>query len=156
MVGSTEAQAIALQLENIAPPRPLTHDLIRNLLDVIQVRITRIVVNDLRENTYYALLNLVVGSESKDIDARPSDAIAVALRMKAPIYVEEEVMRKAAIVEGETPIIDIDDDVSEGDRLEQLNIELNTAVQDERYEEAARIRDEIKKVKASYREKTSS
>ena len=156
VVGSTEAQAIALQLENIAPPRPLTHDLIRNLLDVIQVRVTRVVVNDLRENTYYALINLLLDNESKDIDARPSDAIAVALRMKAPIYVEDEVMRKAAIVEGETPIIDIDDDVTEGDRLEQLNIELNNAVQDERYEEAARIRDEIKKVKASFREKTSS
>ncbi len=59
VVGSTEAQAIALQLENIAPPRPLTHDLIRNLLDLIQVRVTRVVVNDLRENTYYALISLL-------------------------------------------------------------------------------------------------
>jgi bifunctional DNase/RNase len=156
VVGSTEAQAIALQLENIAPPRPLTHDLIRNLLDLIQVRVTRVVVNDLRENTYYALISLLWGNESKEIDARPSDAIAVALRMKAPIFIEEEVMRKAAIVEGETPMAELEDDVTDGDRLEQLTIELNTAVQDERYEEAARIRDEIKKVKASYREKTSS
>ncbi|MBN2355150.1 bifunctional nuclease family protein [candidate division KSB1 bacterium] len=155
VVGSTEAQAIALQLENIAPPRPLTHDLIRNLLELLDVNVVRVVVNDLRDNTYFALINLQCNGLSKEIDARPSDAIALALRMKAPIYIEEEVMRKAAIAEGATPIEETDDDLAPGDRLEQLNIDLINAVQEERYEEAARIRDEIKKVKSHLREKAT-
>jgi bifunctional DNase/RNase len=84
VVGSTEAQAIALQLENISPPRPLTHDLIKNLLESLDVNISRIVVSDLRENTYYALIGLQSDHLFQDVDARPSDAIALALRMNAP------------------------------------------------------------------------
>ncbi len=155
VVGSTEAQAIALQLENIAPPRPLTHDLIRNLLEILEVNVDRVLVNDLRDNTYFALITMTSSGLAKEIDARPSDAIAIALRMKAPIFVEDEVMRKAAIIEGSTPLEEIDDELAPGDRLEQLNIDLINAVQDERYEEAARIRDEIKKVKSHLREKTT-
>jgi len=155
VVGSTEAQAIALQLENIAPPRPLTHDLIRNLLELLGASIVRVVVNDLRDNTYFALINLQSNGSAREIDARPSDAIALALRMKAPIFIDEEVMRKAAIAEGATPVEEHDDELAPGDRLEQLNIDLINAVQDERYEEAARIRDEIKKVKSHLREKTT-
>lgn len=153
VVGSTEAQAIALQLENIAPPRPLTHDLIKNLLDSIDVEISRIVVNDLRENTYFALLGLELDGETKSIDARPSDAIALALRMNADIYVEEDVMSKAAISEKETRMNDDDHDqyLAPGDKLEQLNVDLRNAVQDERYEDAAKIRDEIKKIKNEMR-----
>ena len=110
VVGSTEAQAIALQLENISPPRPLTHDLIKNLLDTIKVQVSRVVVNDLRENTYFALIGLQTNGETKKIDARPSDGIALALRMKAPIYVDEEVMKKAAITEKETAIEEAETD----------------------------------------------
>ncbi|HFE52749.1 MAG TPA: bifunctional nuclease family protein, partial [Bacteroidetes bacterium] len=73
VVGSTEAQAIALQLEKITPPRPLTHDLMKNLLISLGVKVTRVIVNDLRENTYYALISLRVDGEAKEIDARPSD-----------------------------------------------------------------------------------
>ncbi len=155
VVGSTEAQAIALQLENIAPPRPLTHDLIRNLLEILEVNVDRVLVNDLRDNTYFALITMTSDGLAKEIDARPSDAIAIALRMKAPIFVEDEVMRKAAIIEGATPLEEVDDELAPSDRLEQLNIDLINAVQDERYEEAARIRDEIKKVKSHLREKTT-
>lgn len=155
VVGSTEAQAIALQLENIAPPRPLTHDLIRNLLEMLDVTIERVLVNDLRDNTYFALITMSGNGRSKEIDARPSDAIAIALRMNAPIFVAEEVMRKAAIIDGQPPSEDADDEQAPGDRLEQLNIDLINAVQEERYEEAARIRDEIKKVKSHLREKTT-
>jgi len=156
VVGSTEAQAIALQLEKISPPRPLTHDLIKNLLESINVKVSRVVVNDLRENTYFALIGLQRNGDSKDIDARPSDAIAVALRMKAPIFVEEEVMQKAAISEKDVHTAEEPDeeDLTPGDRLEQLNLDLRQAVQDERYEDAARIRDEIKQIKASLREKS--
>ena len=97
VVGSSEAQAIALQLENISPPRPLTHDLIRNLLETLDAKVERIVVNDLRDNTYFALLGLNLNGELRNIDARPSDAIALALRTSAPIFVEGNVMRQAAI-----------------------------------------------------------
>ncbi len=155
VVGSTEAQAIALQLENISPPRPLTHDLIRNLLDTINVQVSRIVVSDLRDNTYFALISLQANSDIKDVDARPSDAIALALRMKSPIFVEEDVMKKAAITDSEADIVTDDEEfeLSPGDQLEQLNVDLRNAVQDERYEDAAMIRDEIKKIKDELREK---
>lgn len=151
VVGSTEAQAIALQLEKISPPRPLTHDLIKNLLDSIKVMVTRIVVNDLRENTYYAAISLKTNGTNKEIDARPSDAIALALRVQAPIYVEENVMKRAAVVEqavrddfeGEFE----DRPFSIVDQLEDLNIKLQKAVREERFEDAARIRDEIIELK---------
>lgn len=157
VVGSSEAQAIALQLENIAPPRPLTHDLIRNLLNTLQAKVERIVVSDLRDNTYYAILGLNMNGELRHIDARPSDAIALALRTEAPIYVEGNVMRQAAISEAdhnlksrsETEALDF---AAPEDILEQLNIDLLKAVQDERYEEAARIRDEIAKLKTELRQ----
>ena len=152
MVGSTEAQAIALQLEKIVPPRPLTHDLMKNLLESVDVNISRIVVNELRENTYFAVIGLQKNGASKSIDARPSDAIALALRVNAPIFVEEDVMQKASITEKDAQIDDIEDDYSPGDRLEQLNVELRSAVQDERYEEAAKIRDEIRKIKEDLRD----
>jgi len=155
VVGSSEAQAIALQLENIAPPRPLTHDLIRNLLSALDVKLERIVVNDLRDNTYYALLDISMGSDSYNIDVRPSDAIALALRAQAPIFVEGNVMRQASITDEETQSQrEIEDDIKSTapeDILEQLNVDLMKAVQEERYEEAAKIRDEITKFKADLR-----
>ena len=154
VVGSTEAQAIALQLEKIVPPRPLTHDLMKNLLDSIDVNVARIVVNELRENTYFALIGLKRNGDTKDIDARPSDAIALALRANAPIFVEEEVMQKASITEKDTHINDGEEDLTPGDQLEQLNVDLRNAVQDERYEDAAKIRDEIKKIQRSLRDKS--
>ncbi|HEX9973595.1 MAG TPA: bifunctional nuclease family protein [bacterium] len=147
VVGAPEAQAIALQLEKISPPRPLTHDLIKNLLDSVKVLVTRIVVNDLRENTYYAAISLKTNGSSKEIDARPSDAIALALRVQAPIYVEENVMKRAAVVEhavDEDYEAEYDDrPFSAIDQLEDLNIKLQKAVREERFEDAAKIRDEI-------------
>ena len=156
VVGSSEAQAIALQLENISPPRPLTHDLIRNLLDTLDAKIERIVVNDLRDNTYFALLGLRMRGEFRNIDARPSDAIALALRSDAPIFVEGSVMRQAAISEGDSSASQNEEDnldlSSPEDILEQLNVDLLKAVQEERYEEAAKIRDEISKIKSELRQ----
>ncbi len=148
VVGSTEAQAIALQLEDITPPRPLTHDLMKNMLDSIQVRVSRIVVNDLRENTYYALIGLKIDSTHAEIDARPSDAIALALRTDSPIFVEDEVMQKAAVSEKETGLMeDYEEEAEPMDKLEKLNIELEKAVNEERYEDAAKLRDEINALK---------
>jgi bifunctional DNase/RNase len=147
VVGGTEAQAIALQLERISPPRPLTHDLMKSLLDCIKATITRIVVNDLRENTYYAAITLKTNGTVREIDARPSDAIALALRMQAPIFVEENVMKRAAIIE-QPPDDMFEKEFESGpmsivDQLEELNIKLQKAVREERFEDAAKIRDEI-------------
>ena len=147
---TTEAQAIALQLEGIMPPRPLTHDLMRNLLQSISVKISKIVVNDLRENTYFAAISLKIKKDDYDIDARPSDAIALALRMQAPIFVMESVMKKAAVVDQITQkenFEESDRPYGDVDQMEELNIKLQKAVRDERFEEAAKIRDEILELK---------
>lgn len=90
-----EARAIARELERISPPRPLTHDLIRNLLNALGAKLRRVTITELRNNTYFALLSLDLRGETLEIDSRPSDAIAVALRMKAPIYATMEVLAKA-------------------------------------------------------------
>jgi len=90
-VGIFEANAIALELEKVAPARPMTHDLITNML--------KVVVTDLKENTFFAVLHLQLGEIEYTVDSRPSDAIALALRVAAPIYVDEEVVRKAKSLE---------------------------------------------------------
>ena len=94
-VGVFEANAIALQIENIATPRPMTHDLLRNILSEIEANVLRIVVSDLRDDTFYAMIYLDRAGGTIAIDARPSDAIALALRTKAPIYVEDSVVESA-------------------------------------------------------------
>ena len=98
-VGIFEANAIALQIENIATPRPMTHDLLRNIITDLQGRVDRIVVSDLKENTFYAIVHLTVRGERVAVDARPSDAIALALRTRAPILVEETVIENAKTVD---------------------------------------------------------
>jgi len=94
-VGVFEANAIALQIENISTPRPMTHDLIKNILTEIEADVQRIVVSDLRDNTFYAMIYLDRDGETIAIDARPSDAIALALRTRAPIFVEDSVVESA-------------------------------------------------------------
>ena len=98
-VGIFEANAIALELEKIPTPRPMTHDLIKNILESIDARLVKVVVTDLRDNTFFAVLHLQVGETEYQVDSRPSDAIALALRVAAPIYVDEEVVRKAKTLE---------------------------------------------------------
>jgi hypothetical protein len=94
-VGVFEANAIALQIENVAPPRPMTHDLLRNVITDLKGAVERVVVTELRDNTFYALIYLRVGADLVAVDARPSDAIALALRARAPIFVEESVIDAA-------------------------------------------------------------
>ena len=139
VVGPAEAQAIALQLEKVSPPRPMTHDLMKNLVDSFKADIARVVVNDLKENTYYATIDLKRNGAQLQVDARPSDAIALALRARAPIFVDEEVMRKAAIGEE----IESVQPQKEEDEIKSLNLQLQMAVKEERYEDAARFRDMI-------------
>src|SRR5262249_13839227 len=89
----------ALQIENISTPRPMTHDLLRNVIQDLNGSVQRIVVSDLQENTFYALIYLIVNGETIAIDARPSDAIALALRTRAPIFIEEKVIDNAKTVD---------------------------------------------------------
>jgi len=98
-VGVFEANAIALQIENVTTPRPMTHDLLRNVIQDLRAHIDKIVVSDLKENTFYALIYLTVNGDVVAIDARPSDAIALALRARAPIFVEERVIDHAKTVD---------------------------------------------------------
>jgi uncharacterized protein len=94
-VGVFEANAIAMQIENIETPRPMTHDLLRNIITDLEGTVDRVVVNDLRDNTFYAVIHLTVRGERVSIDSRPSDAIALALRTRAPILVDESVLDSA-------------------------------------------------------------
>ncbi len=98
-IGMAEASAIAMQLENVQPPRPMTHDLLRNVIEGLDARLERVVVHDLQENTFYAVLVLKHSSGTVVIDARPSDAIALALRFNAPIYVSERVLTEAKTID---------------------------------------------------------
>ncbi|HEY7712851.1 MAG TPA: bifunctional nuclease family protein [Candidatus Entotheonella sp.] len=98
-VGIPEANAIALELEQVPTPRPLTHDLVKNILDGVNATVTRIVVNDLKDSTFYATIFLSLRGEEIRIDSRPSDAIAVALRVKAPIFVTLDVIERAGSID---------------------------------------------------------
>ena len=94
-IGVFEANAIALKIENIQTPRPMTHDLIRNFLEEFNLKVNRIVVNDVRDNTFYAEIQCFHQGKNVFIDSRPSDAIALALRIEAPIFVADDVIKKA-------------------------------------------------------------
>ena len=94
-VGIFEANAIALELEKISTPRPMTHDLIKNILDGLGASVQQIVVNDLKDNTFFAVIEVTYNGNVVNIDSRPSDAIALALRLNAPIFVTEKVVSKA-------------------------------------------------------------
>lgn len=111
-VGVFEANAIALQIENISTPRPMTHDLLRNILSEIEADVQRIVVCELKENTFYAMIYLDRQGQTMAVDARPSDAIALALRTKAPIFVEDDVVESA---KG----LDLSKDTTDSERLQQ-------------------------------------
>jgi bifunctional DNase/RNase len=109
-VGTFEANAIALQIENISTPRPMTHDLLRNVIHDLKASVEKVVVCDLQDNTFYALIYLAIGGDTVAIDARPSDAIALALRTRAPIFVEDTVIDHAKTV-------DLSSDKADADRL---------------------------------------
>ncbi len=96
-VGIFEANAIALEMEKVTTPRPMTHDLLKNLLGELDARVDRVVINDLKENTFFARIHLTRGDSTLSVDSRPSDAIALALRSQAEIFVEEEVLEKSRI-----------------------------------------------------------
>lgn len=111
-VGMFEARAIAMQIENLSTPRPATHDLLRNVIHDLDATVTKIVVSDLQDNTFYALIYLAVKGATVAIDARPSDAIALALRTAAPIFVEDSVIDQAKTV-------DFASEKADADRLQE-------------------------------------
>jgi bifunctional DNase/RNase len=106
-VGVFEANAIALQIENVQTPRPMTHDLLRNVISDLEAEVQRIVVCELKENTFYATIYLRSGARTLTVDARPSDAIALALRTRSPIFVEETVIQSARAVEASKDNMDV-------------------------------------------------
>jgi hypothetical protein len=105
-IGVFEANAIALRLESVETPRPMTHDLLRNTLDTIGAKVSKIVISDLKDNTFYALIHVQTNGTAVEIDARPSDAIALALRTEAPIFVLRPVLDKAQAVDLATQATD--------------------------------------------------
>ncbi len=111
-VGVFEANAIALRMEAIDTPRPMTHDLLRDLLDKLHATVEKIVVNDLKDNTYFAHIHLLINGDQHVLDSRPSDAIALALRAEAPIFVEQSVLEQART-------LDSNDDLPDSERLRQ-------------------------------------
>jgi bifunctional DNase/RNase len=106
-VGVFEANAIALQIENVQTPRPMTHDLLKNVIDDLRAQVERIVVCELKENTFYARIHMTSAGRAFEVDARPSDAIALALRTHSPIFVEETVIQSARSVESSKENMDL-------------------------------------------------
>ncbi len=145
VIGEYEAQSIALGLEKIKPPRPITHDLTLNLLESCGVKIDSVLITELKNNTYYAVIRLSKSLEFWDVDARPSDAIAMAVRSMIPIFVEEEVMKVGSYKSSEQgKDADIKSIFSAADELDKLKEELKKAVDSEDYEKAASLRDRIR------------
>jgi uncharacterized protein len=98
-IGVNEGNAIALELQGEKFPRPLTHDLIVNLLSALRASVEKVVVSDLKDNSYYAVIHLRAGAKSLQIDARPSDSLAIAVRIQCPIYIDEKVLKKCPVIE---------------------------------------------------------
>src|SRR3989338_8218148 len=98
-IGVNEGNAIALELQGEKFPRPLTHDLIVNLLSALHASVEKVVVSDLKDNSYYALIHLKAGGKSLALDARPSDSLAIAVRTHCPIYIDEKVLKKCPVIE---------------------------------------------------------
>ena len=98
-IGLLEATAIASEMEGIKFSRPMTHDLLKNMMDMVDVKVTRIEISDLKDNTYYAVIHFKQGEKEMTLDARPSDALAISLRVKAPIFVAEEVIKQSSRID---------------------------------------------------------
>ncbi len=164
IIGGFEAQAIAIQLEGLTPPRPLTHDLFHNFANAFHISLREVEIYRLEEGVFYAKLICRNGGREITIDARTSDAVALALRFKCPIYTNEEIMTKSGVV------LDPDSEIDKGDiqkiikqekvhksakpvaGLEKLSNEelkklLNKSIEKENYEKASLIRDELKRRK---------
>ncbi len=163
IIGNAEAQAIAVSLEGLVVSRPLTHDLFKNTLETLRTNLREIIITDLREGIFFARLVLDRDGEIIEVDSRTSDALALATRFECPIYTYNDILETAGIVlegdddpnnrtEGEMETVG--DEPENGPSLSRMNIKdltahLDQMLQDENYEEAARIRDELQRREAS-------
>ena len=156
IVGSNEAQAIAMAIEGIEMPRPMTHDLMLDIIHSLDVDIKHIIISDIRNGTFFAKITMsTLASGDVTVDSRPSDAIAIGLRSMVPIFVEEVVFNSVGVIEQPEPESEesfqevtqiMEPLTSSEDMLDNLNEALNRAVEEEEYEVAARLRDRIKNI----------
>jgi bifunctional DNase/RNase len=163
IIGPYEAQAIAIELEGLNPSRPLTHDLVRNILKSIDVQIVEVNINRFYEGVFYALITLFDGTKNIEIDSRTSDAVALAVRFNCPIYADDKVIDSTAIEEDIEEIDDLEDEnleeIEDGDielannqTIEELEDYLKVLIELENYEEASKVRDEIQRKKSKNNE----
>lgn len=151
VIGGFEAQAIALELESIRPPRPMTHDLMKEMLERTDAAVHSIYIHTLEEGTFFAQIFVENDKGTLELDARPSDAIAIAIRFEAPIYVAKEVLDEAGLYSDDEPsggsAKQSSPKESPKTKLETLEEELQMAIDTENYEKAAKLRDQIQSLK---------
>lgn len=158
IIGGFEAQAIVIKLENLDPPRPLTHDLFKKFADEFNISVVEVVISKLEEGVFFSKLICNNGVKEYSIDSRTSDAVAIALRFGCPIFIEEEILEKAGITISQTDAVN--SKANEADSIfetetskfesysdEELYKLIDDAVKTEDYERAASVRDEIEKRK---------
>lgn len=158
IIGAPEAQAIAIELEKMTPNRPLTHDLFKSFADNFEIKLEEVVVYNLVEGVFFAKLYCRQGDNTIEIDARTSDAIALAVRFNCPIYTYEFILASAGIFvekgeeksEGEETATAIEqEDITEEVSLDELEKQLDEALKTENYEKASKIRDKINSIKGN-------
>jgi bifunctional DNase/RNase len=161
IIGSAEAQSIAMQLEKMAPPRPLSHDIIKSFADKFAIQVTEIIIYNLIEGVFFSKIICNNGGQEEEIDSRTSDAVAIALRFNCPIYTYDFILSTAGILLEEDVLDDLqkDEAVTETSEpadaktdyasytSEELKHQLNKAIEEEDYERATHLRDEIAKRK---------
>ncbi len=144
IIGANEAQAIAIALEGLEPPRPLTHDLFLNLAFAYDIHLIEAEINRIEEGIFYSKIVFKMKTERISMDARPSDAVALAIRFNAPIYATKELLKKAGImIDNELEESQVSKKVSKKEVIKSLKDQLQKAISQEDYEEAARIKSEL-------------
>lgn len=157
-IGPLETYSISSALDGVTPPRPNTHDLVINMLAEMDSKVQHVIINDIIGNIFYARIVIQSTDGIVELDARPSDSVAIAIRAKCPIYMNEKVYQEAAVVIGEesgqaspegmeaeiSEATDVTPEAEPRSEIEKLKRDLDKAVEEENFEEAARLRDRIK------------